>query len=70
MREGGKSYAFGPKASPCNKYLVLVDGLGNKHTMALQVGGGDGLGNKHTMALQVGGLRGGVEADGSAEENP
>ena len=54
MREGGKSYAFGPKASPCNKYLVLVDGLGNKHT----------------MALQVGGLRGGVEADGSAEENP
>ncbi|GAX80452.1 hypothetical protein CEUSTIGMA_g7891.t1 [Chlamydomonas eustigma] len=36
VKEGGKVYSFGPRASPCHKYLVLVDGLGNKHMMAMQ----------------------------------
>ena len=38
VKEGGKPYLFGPRTNaPCNKYLVLYDGLGNKHTMAMQV---------------------------------
>ncbi len=42
IKEGGKAYAFGPRNALCSKYLVVVDGLGNKHTMQMQVRGTDG----------------------------
>eukprot|EP00798_Chlamydomonas_sp_ICE-L_P017800 gene17800-24175_t len=35
VKETSRPYTFGPKGTPTKKYLVLVDGLGFEHTMAM-----------------------------------
>ncbi|KAG1655298.1 hypothetical protein FOA52_002457 [Chlamydomonas sp. UWO 241] len=36
VKVGGKPYPFGARATPTNKYLVLIDGANAKHTMSMQ----------------------------------